>query len=37
MKEDAKKTFDEKGEGYGVMLFYQGLFVTHLIRMSKNY
>ena len=36
MKEDAKKIFDEKGDGYGVMLFYQGLFVTHLNECQKT-
>ena len=35
-REEAKKKFDEKGEGYGEMLLYQGLFVRNLLECQKT-
>ena len=36
MKEHAKSIFDQKGQGYGTMLVYQGLFVQNLLECQKN-
>ena len=36
LKEEEKKNFDTKGEGYGIMVYYQGLFVTYLNECQKT-
>ena len=36
MREEIRKKFDSVGEGYGDILFYQGLFVTNLLECQKN-
>ena len=35
-KEETRKKFNDKGEGYGEMLVYQGLLVTHLLECQKT-
>jgi hypothetical protein len=35
MREEIRKKFDSVGEGYGDILFYQGLFVTNLLECQK--
>ena len=36
MRDKAKQKFDSTGQGYGEMLFYQGLFVQNLLECQKN-
>ena len=36
LRENARKKFDNSGEGYGEMLVYQGLLVASLIECQKN-
>ena len=36
LREESKKSFDSKGEGYGEMLLYQGLYVESLLECQKT-
>ena len=36
LREESKKSFDSKGEGYGIMLLYQGLYVESLLECQKT-
>ena len=35
-REETRKKFKDKGEDYGLMIVYQGLFVTHLLECEKT-